>query len=116
MNRASTSVTRLRPQVLALLAAGALFSSLPAFAAEGDAGLSEGELIALVVGKTAEDVRGALGEPQQIRKGREGVEHWFYESLVRIGRGEARFGATEVVISSGQVNHLMNHAHMPKGE
>jgi outer membrane protein assembly factor BamE (lipoprotein component of BamABCDE complex) len=105
-----------RHQAMALLAGLLLSVSALTVTAGTDAGISESELISLVVGKTADDVRGALGEPQQIRKGRDGVEHWFYESLVRIGKGEQRFGATEVVISSGQVNHLMNHARMPASD
>jgi len=85
----------------------------PALAEVGPDGLSESEVLKLVVGKTADDVRGALGEPPHVVKGKNGIEHWFYPSIVRIGKGAQRFGATEVVLSSGQVNHLMNHARMP---
>jgi len=85
----------------------------PSLAQVGPDGLSESEVLKLTVGKTAEDVRSALGEPPHVVKGKNGIEHWFYPSIVRMGKGTKRFGATEVVLSSGQVNHLMNHANMP---
>lgn len=97
----------------ALLSLLLLTAPLVARAEVGPEGLSESEILKLVVGKTAADVRGALGEPERVVKGGEGIEHWFYPSIVRIGRGTQRFGATEVVMSSGQVNHLMNHMRMP---
>ncbi len=84
-----------------------------ATAAVGPEGFSEAEVLKLVVGKTADDVKAALGEPQRVVQGKDGIEHWYYEAIVRIGSSMQRFGATEVVLTSGQVNHLMNHMRMP---
>jgi outer membrane protein assembly factor BamE (lipoprotein component of BamABCDE complex) len=74
---------------------------------------SEQDFLKLVVGKSADEVRGALGDPQEIVPGKNDAEHWYYQGLVEIGKSGKRFAKTEVVMTGGRVNHLMNHGSMP---